>query len=90
MVEAHGLNQGNVVSGDPGLKMFLGVALSLIDLRKPCAGINACRRCARRAAGTVDWAEAVKETNRRNTPSWIFTPELNHRTASRVSVCSRN
>lgn len=41
MIESRGLNQGDVVSGRPILKMFSGVSPGIVDLREPFAQIDA-------------------------------------------------
>ena len=40
MVESHRLDQRAILSGGPRFKMFFGVALLIVNLRKPLAQIN--------------------------------------------------
>jgi hypothetical protein len=41
MIEAHALNERNVFGVGPGIEMFFAIALGIVDLREPVAGVDA-------------------------------------------------
>ena len=51
VIKAHGFDQGNVVRRDPGFEMLFGVALGIVDLRKPLTEVDAMAKVCGAALG---------------------------------------
>src|SRR3954471_8632883 len=51
VIESHRLNKRDVVGGSPVFKMLFGVALGIVNLRKPLAQVNAVAKMSRAVLG---------------------------------------